>query len=133
MDKYITLLKNNNLKITHHRLEVLKFLDDHRTHPTADEIYSFLKKKNPSLSKTTIYNTLEILKKHNLINALTISGSELRYDLREQMHHHFLCRKCGMIIDIELKCPNIDEASKYGCKVEEVHGYFKGLCKKCIN
>jgi Fe2+ or Zn2+ uptake regulation protein len=132
LEKYIELLKSNNLKITHQRLAILKYLDTHMTHPTADEIYSELKKKNPALSKTTIYNALETLQKNNLVQNLTISSSEQRYEIKEKMHHHFLCKKCGKIIDIEITCPNINKILKQGHHVMEVHGYFKGYCKECL-
>ena len=49
------------------------------------------------------------------------------------MHHHFLCNICGDIIDIDIKCPNIDRIIREGHRIDEVHGYFKGICKKCIN
>lgn len=120
------------MKITHHRLAILRYLDEHMKHPTAEEIYSALKKKNPSLSKTTVYNSLESLHKHGIIQALTICSSEHRYDFKSEMHHHFLCKQCGMIIDIEIACPNIEKISKYGHRIDEVHGYFKGLCKNCL-
>jgi Fe2+ or Zn2+ uptake regulation protein len=132
LEKYVEQLKNNNIKITHQRLEILKYLDTHLTHPTAEQIYSELKKKNPALSKTTIYNALETLQKNNLIQNLTISSSEQRYEIKDEMHHHFLCKKCGKIINIEITCPNIDKMLQQGHKVEEVHGYFKGYCKDCL-
>ena len=131
-EKYVTLLKEKSIKITPQRLEILKYLDEHRTHPTADEIHQSLKEKNPSLSKTTVYNSLEILKKYSIIQSITISGSELRYDIKKDMHHHFLCNQCGRIIDIEIKCPNINKIIEEGYELEEVHGYFKGKCKDCI-
>ena len=56
LKKYVELLKENSIKVTPQRLEILKYLDENRTHPTAYEIYSGLKEKNPSLSKTTVYN-----------------------------------------------------------------------------
>jgi Fe2+ or Zn2+ uptake regulation protein len=131
LDKYVKLLRENQIKITPQRLVILKYLDEHRTHPDVDEIYSKLKEKNPALSKTTVYNSLEILKKYNIIQSVTISGSESRYDFKNTMHHHFLCKKCGMIVDIEIECPNIKKVSKNGYKIDEVHGYFKGICNKC--
>lgn len=133
MDQYIQILKNNKLKITPQRLAVLQYLDTHHTHPTVEEIYHSLKKKTPSLSKTTVYNTLEILKKHHVIHAISITRNEHRYDLRKEIHHHFLCRNCGTIQDIDLQCPNIQKIQKLGYKIEEMHGYFKGLCPKCKN
>ena len=48
------------------------------------------------------------------------------------MNHHMLCRKCSNIIDIDNECPNIGKVLESGHKVEKVHGYFKGICKKCI-
>ena len=132
LEKYVTILKQNQLKITPQRLAIMKYLDENRTHPTADRIYIDLKEKNPALSKTTVYNSVETLKEHGIIQSLTISGSELRYDFENKMHHHFLCTKCGTIIDIDIKCPNIGKIIESGHNVEEVHGYFKGICKKCM-
>lgn len=132
LEKYVTILKQNQLKITPQRLAIMKYLDENRTHPTADRIYIDLKEKNPALSKTTVYNSVETLKEHGIIQSLTISGSESRYDFENKMHHHFLCKKCGTIIDIDIKCPNIGKIIESGHNVEEVHGYFKGICKKCM-
>ena len=132
LDKYVTILKNKQIKITPQRLIVLKYLDKHCIHPTADKIYSDLKKNNPSLSKTTVYNALETLSKHGIIQSLTISGSELRYDIDHGMHHHFYCKRCGNIVDIELKCPNIEKMKQFGHEIEEIHGYIKGVCKNCV-
>ncbi|MEA2054691.1 MAG: Fur family transcriptional regulator [Candidatus Thermoplasmatota archaeon] len=132
LKKYVKLLKENAIKITPQRLEILKYLDENRKHPTVDEIYSELKEKNPSLSKTTVYNSVEVLRKHGIIQSLTISGSESRYDFRNNMHYHFLCKKCGNITDVDIKCPNIGKLLESGYKVEEVHGYFKGICKDCL-
>ena len=132
MDKYLKILKEKNIKITPQRLIVLKYLGEHCTHPTTDKIYSDLKTNNPSLSKTTVYNTLEILEKNDIIQSLTISGSEHRYDFKQGMHHHFLCKNCGRIVDIDIECPNLGKILESGHKVEEVHGYFKGICENCI-
>jgi len=131
-EKYVKLLKENSIKVTPQRLEILKYLDEHRIHPTADQIYTGLKEKNPSLSKTTVYNSLEILIEHSIIQSLTICSSELRYDFKHAMHHHFLCRKCGKITDIDIECPNLGKMLESGHNIEEVHGYFKGICKECM-
>ena len=131
-DKYVTILKNNELKITPQRLEILHYLDTHCSHPTVEEIYSALKQKNPSLSKTTVYNALETLKKHHIIQTVTISGTETRYDFKDTPHHHFLCSRCGAIIDINIACPNIEKIQEDGYQIDELHGYFKGICPKCL-
>jgi len=131
-EKYVKLLKEKQIKITPQRLEILRYLDEHRTHPTVDKIFSELKEKNPALSKTTVYNSVDILRDYGLIQSLTISGSELRYDFKHGMHHHFLCKKCGEIIDIDVKCAFLNKFLHGKHRVDEVHGYFKGICKKCL-
>lgn len=130
-EKYVKILKDHSLKVTSPRLEILKYLDQHHTHPNVEEIYSTLKKKHPSLSRTTVYNALEILQKHKIVQVLTVSGSELRYDIEQGMHHHFICIQCGAIYDIAISCPNMDRTIVGGHHVEDVQGYFKGICKKC--
>ncbi len=132
INKYVKLLKEKSIKITSQRLEILKFLDENRIHPTVEIIYKELKEKNPALSKTTVYNSVDILKDHGLIQSITICGSEHRYDFKHNMHHHFLCNKCGEIIDIDIECPNLGRMLECGHEIEEVHGYFKGICMKCM-
>ena len=131
-EKYVKILKDHSLKITQPRLEILKYLYQHHTHPNVEEIYSTLKKKHPSLSRTTVYNSLEILRKHKIVQSLTVSGSELRYDIEDSLHHHFICTHCGAIFDIAIACPNMGKTLEAGHRVEEVQGYFKGICKKCL-
>jgi len=131
MNEYVKLLKEKGLKITPQRLEIIRYLDLNRTHPDADTIYTELKKSNPSLSRTTVYNTLDILNQQGLIRELTISRSEMRYDFETRPHHHFLCGKCGEIMDIYVKCPYLDTKELGGNHIEEIHGYFKGTCKNC--
>jgi Fe2+ or Zn2+ uptake regulation protein len=131
LNKYVKILKDNDIKITPQRLEIMKYLDENRVHPDVDQIYSDLKNENPSLSKTTIYNTLEMLRKNNIVQVLTISESELRYDFSKTLHHHFLCKECGRIIDIDIECPNLNKMLNGKYMVDEVHGYFKGICNTC--
>ena len=135
-EKYVKLLKENSIKITSQRLDVLRYLDDRRTHPTAEQIYLDIKKKNPSLSKTTVYNSLDIFKEKGIIQSLTISGSELRYDFETKMHHHFFCTECGRIYDVDFKCPNVEKVRQRirseGHQVDETCGYSKGVCKLCL-
>ncbi|MEF8879802.1 MAG: Fur family transcriptional regulator [Candidatus Thermoplasmatota archaeon] len=130
------MLKEKNLKVTPQRIEILKYLDKNRTHPNAEEIYQGVKEDNPSISKTTVYNSLEKLKENNLIQSLSICPSEKRYDFNEQLHHHFYCKKCGRVIDLDFRCPNMEkiheEIKSKGHQIDEAHGYFKGICKNCV-
>jgi Fe2+ or Zn2+ uptake regulation protein len=132
MEKYVKILKEKGIKITPQRLEILRFLDTHHTHPTADEIYHVLKKKFPSLSKTTVYNTIQSLRDHGLLHSMSIDSHEARFDSVINPHHHLLCSACGNVIDIEIECPYTRKKLAGGHRIDEVHGYFKGVCENCL-
>ena len=133
MNSLVEILKQHKLKITPQRLEILRFLENNKSHPTANDIYINLKKRNPSLSKTTVYNSLEVLIKNNIITELLISRSESRFEFEMGMHHHFLCKSCNKILDIDLECPYTNGFPNTKHKIEEVHGYLKGICEDCLS
>ena len=127
------LLIEKEIKPTYQRIKILEYLKKkNHSHPTVDMIYAALYVKVPTLSKTTVYNTLDVFHKHALIDVLTITGSELRYEICSKSHHHFLCRKCNKIFDIDVECSYFQNKNVQGHKIEEIHGYFKGICKDCL-
>ena len=128
-------LLEKGLKPTFQRLKVLEYMDKHKkSHPTAEMIYEAISPEIPTISITTVYNTLNAFLEKGLVSAETITGTEIRYDLSTTSHHHFLCEKCGAILDIDIRCPFIDRKidTVNGHKIIEVHGYFKGICKDCL-
>ena len=132
MEKYKQILAENGIKPTYQRIKIMEYLDLNMIHPTADMIYSALYKNAPTLSKTTVYNTLDILRRHNLINTISITESELRYEYRKEPHHHFLCKKCGKIYDVLIACPYLNMGEVNGHRIEQIEGYFKGICAECL-
>jgi Fe2+ or Zn2+ uptake regulation protein len=88
----------------------------------------------PTLSKTTVYNTLKLFVEHGAAQMLTIDERNTCYDADIQLHAHFLCKKCGKIIDLP---PSTEQAKvsamkEEGFKVDEIHQYFKGYCPSCL-
>ena len=133
MDKAKEILEKKQIRPSYQRLKILNYLMSHRTHPTVEMIYANLKKEMPTISKTTVYNTLKALVHEGLADGLTINPEETHYDYKWDNHSHFLCKKCKQIIDLdnhELIC-KVKEVA--GNKVEEAHHYFKGICKNCNN
>ncbi len=133
-DKLKTELKSHGLKPTFQRIKILEYLENNKNHPTAEIIFDKLNHKIPTISITTIYNTLNTFIKKGLLSAITITGKEIRYEYNPLPHHHFLCKRCGSIIDININCPFTNGTKKTvdGHKIDEVHGYFKGICKDCL-
>ena len=85
------------------RIAVMNYLLEHRTHPTVDEMYVALSKDMPTLSKTTVYNTLELLVKQKAVLELTIDSKMSHYDGYTHAHAHFKCKKCGRIFDLRCR------------------------------
>ena len=113
------------------RLQIYHYLDTHRTHPTVYEMYSDLAESYPTLSKTTVYNTVKLLAETDIIKAIAIEGFRTRYDANTAFHAHFLCRKCGMVYDIfDVKEPDFPEN---GFVAETTDVYYSGSCKNCQN
>lgn len=110
------------------------YLMEHRTHPTVDEIYVALSPSIPTLSKTTVYNTLKLLSEHGAIQTLTIDGRNTCYDAVTTPHAHFLCKCCGRIYDLAPTPSDSHpgEMEREGHQIQEIHHYYKGICKQCI-
>ncbi len=127
------MLEGAGLRPSYQRLKILEYLAGSKEHPTVEMIYGGLKKEIPTISKTTIYNTLNAFVEKGLARAVTISGQELRYDFDVSEHSHFLCKKCGRVTDVYgVKLPSTKGRAE-GNIVEEVHLYLKGICRECLN
>ena len=92
-------LRRYNIKPSVQRMAVLDYLMTHHTHPTADTIFNALYPSIPTLSKATVYNTLNLLTEHGVIQMITIDEKNARFDARETPHLHFKCASCGEIFE----------------------------------
>lgn len=127
------LMESKGISYSYQRCKILQILMGRKDHPTVDMIYKDMLKEMPGVSKTTIYNTLDVFIEKKLINELTITADEARYDYDTSPHHHFLCKKCGKVTDVNIACPHVEKKQIGGNIIEEIHGYLKGVCKGCSN
>ena len=125
-------LKNKNIRLSHQRLKVLEYLTENYIHPTADQIYNGLHHDVPTLSKTTVYNTLNSLTEAGLIRVINIEGNETRYDINTQDHGHFKCESCKKIYDFNIDIDSIKTHELDNFKVNYKNIYFKGVCQQCM-
>ena len=102
---YENLLKYD-IKPSVQRMAVMEYLMTHFTHPSVDEIYTALSPKYPTLSRTTVYNTLKLFVEQGAAQMLTIDEKMTCFDGDVSHHAHFLCKRCGKIYDLPLKEEN---------------------------
>ncbi|MGI5173850.1 transcriptional repressor [Treponema sp. OMZ 840] len=93
-------LHTHGIRPSIQRLAVYQYLKDNPVHPTADALYLALSPSIPTLSKTTVYNTLKLLEQKHLVQSIAIENDELRYDAETGEHWHFKCTECGNVFDI---------------------------------
>jgi len=125
-------LLENNIKPSYQRLKIFEYLYVHKTHPTVDEIYKALKGEIPTLSKTTVYNTLKLFIDKGVVIIINIEDNETRYDADTSLHGHFKCEICGNIYDFDVNDDGLTIDLK-NYKIKETHIYIKGICEKCMN
>jgi Fur family peroxide stress response transcriptional regulator len=127
----LSLLKELGLKLTPQRLAIIEYLKGNKNHPSAEEIYNALKDRFPSMSFATVYNTLEVLVEKGLIKELNIDSSKKRFDPFTHPHHHFICKACGKIVDVEAPFEVFIPESLKDFQVEDFQVVFTGVCPEC--
>lgn len=103
-------------------------------HPTADEVYEFISKKNPRISRGTVYRNLNVLAEEGKILKLVLPDGPDRFDSIVSDHYHVKCIKCGKVFDVEAKITHGLESKISDSSGVTVTGYdilFKGICPRC--
>ena len=123
------ILKENNIKITKQRIEILNILMNLNDNATIKNIVN----KSTICNKSTIYRILEALYNKNIIDKDINYNSEIYYFIKEKHTHYLTCIKCHKKIKIT-NCPieiienNLEQE---GYKVLNHKIELQGLCKNC--
>jgi Fe2+ or Zn2+ uptake regulation protein len=124
-------LERHGIKPSYHRMRIFTYLEEKKNHPSADQIFQDLHKEIPTLSKTTVYNTLNLFLEKGVAIQILSDENETRYDADTSMHGHFQCSNCRQIFDIKMDETEFRFEELAGYQVFESHFYFKGLCPFC--
>lgn len=119
--KSIEILQSKNIKPTLQRIFILDVLLQHKIHPTADEIHKIVQNNFPTISLATIYNTLELFKKNNIIKSIAHNNQSKRFDFVEDKHFHLLHKETNEIIDY--KDPKLLELIENYFNKNKLNGY----------
>ena len=125
-------LEKCGIKPSLQRIAIVEYLMENRIHPTADDIYHALCIQVPTLSKTTIYNTMKLFTEQGAVKALVIDEKNVRFDIDTSSHAHFMCLGCGCVYDLPVENQDAIQLEGVGeLIITEIHLYYKGYCKKC--
>ena len=109
---------------------ILDYLKGTKSHPTVDEIYQHLHPTAPTLSKTSVYNSVKLFVSSGLIKALSIDGTQIRYYADMGHHGHFRCEECSKVYDFKIH--EDAESGLDGFKIEAREIFYSGCCRECL-
>ena len=124
------------MKFSRQRELILNEVRNNHLHPTADIIYTNLKKDNPGLSLGTVYRNLSQLTEHGFISKLSMPNQSDRFDRNTKPHAHLICEICNNIFDIESSYIDTfinDLSTKENIEVSNYDIILKGICTNCKN
>ena len=101
---------------------------------TVPEILERAQKKVPGLGIATVYRTIKLLQEGGQIQTVILPTGETRYESTGLgHHHHFHCRVCDEVFDLEA-CPVSlppDQPLGNGFVVESHELTLYGVCGDC--
>lgn len=135
VDKLKEKITSKGMKFTHQRLVIYRSLCDSQDHPTADMVYNQITEENPSISKGTVYKTLESFVNVGILQKFRDDLGLMRFDSVMDTHSHLYCNESSNIRDY--KNPDLEqllnnffkENQIEGFEVEEVSLVIKGKTK----
>ena len=123
------------LKYSRQRESIKACLMARHDHPTADALYTLIRKEYPNISLGTVYRNLNLLVELGEIKKLTCGDGADRFDADISPHYHFVCKKCGKVCDLPMDhLTDIDQlAQEHVAGTVDSHTiYFYGTCKDCF-
>ena len=125
-----SLLMKHNIRPSIIRIMIYDFLKGTKSHPTVDEIYHRILPEAPTLSRTTVYNSVKLFSEKGLLKILPIDGVQIRYDADTAFHGHFYCENCKKVFDFELDSST--ESGLDGFNIQQKEVFYSGCCKACF-
>ena len=127
------VLKSRGIRPSPQRIAVFEFVRGSKAHPTVDAVFAALRRRMPTLSRTTVYTTMHALAAKGLVTALRAEDEELRYDGDLVPHAHFKCRACGGFYDVPYApgCAGGFAALPEGFESDDEQLVYYGRCGRC--
>ena len=121
-------------RMTRQLEQVFKALQGDHTHPSADEIYQRVHRNLPRISLATVYRNLHSLVDEGKIRTLLLDAQGARFDPETRQHDHFVCERCGRVVDLFLRQArpvDLSSLAKQGYVVTTHTLTVHGTCQAC--
>ena len=129
------VLRTAGHKLTQQRLVIVRTLRHSGGHVSATDIAELVKDEAPLVDVSTVYRTLDVLKRMRLVTATDMGGGDVEFEWTpENLHHHMVCTSCNESSEFEHSYLNdLTRAMRddFGFKADMTHFAIFGLCKEC--
>lgn len=139
IEKYKEILKEKGYKLTYQRKAILNvIMKYHMEHLSCEEIFNHVTKDYPEIGIATIYRTLQLFEKLNIVYRVNFDDGFSRYELNDgdgdHHHHHLICLKCGKVLEVQMDLlesleKEIERSGLF--KIVDHSVKFYGYCKDC--
>jgi Fur family peroxide stress response transcriptional regulator len=135
LEKIQELFRRERIKLTHQRLEIYKEMLEAEDHPSAEEVYTRVRLRMPTISLDTVYRTLDLFECVGLVSRVEVLDDRSRFDPKMEPHHHLVCTSCKCIVDF--LWPDLDEMkpplqTKGWGQIVSNHMELRGICSNCL-
>jgi Fur family ferric uptake transcriptional regulator len=131
----IATLRANGYKLTPQRRSVIHTIASSQDHLTPSALYQKVRQNHPHIGLVTVYRTLEILARLELICELHTKSSQRSYTISTpEHHHHLICSDCGEVINFAgHHLTELEQrlSRETGFEIEGHLLEFTGRCQKC--
>ena len=126
MSNTIPLLRRHGIQATPQRIAVAEFVLRSTTHPTADAVWDQVRRRCPTLSRATVYNTLNLYVKKGLLRTQVLKEGTVVFDPLVAAHHHFIDVVTGKIYDVPWEALRVSGEASRGFEVREYQVIMRG-------
>ena len=100
MQNLIAILRRHGIQPTPQRLAVARVVLNRDTHPSAEEAWAKVRRKCPTISRATVYNTLNLFVEKGLLKQQVLKEGMAVFDAEVHPHHHFIDERTGKVYDV---------------------------------
>ena len=128
-------LREVGYRLTPQRMLIVSIIHDSKGHVSAEDVHQRVKEQYPFVDISTVYRTLQLLKRLRLVTETDLGDGSVRYELSQaQRHHHLVCRQCGktFALDDEMIEPLRSRLmGTHGFAADMEHFAIFGRCRAC--
>ena len=127
-------LRDKGFKLTPQRLLIIDLLAGQKSHPSAQTLMRLAREKAPKISASTVYYTLNLLKKLKLVRELDFYDMDNRYEANTRDHLNLICIACGRIEDFMegMPCDSGFIEERTGFRTQGMRLEYYGYCRDCL-